>query len=529
MYLRGKAGGCSLSDLIDLSCELFGNVRIPEGSVFLYSSASYLSRVGTGAYAGDWLSVVSQAEKRWRGIRVCPLIPMILSDCLGTLVREIAEIAAWFATIHDNNPLGMYSLWASAVVATESLSVGAIALPHMDSYKISVPQSLVDHCQFSSMTFCSVSSRPATLTGLPKDNLCVLVRSLVETIHRSFHTCASPENYLEREFVTVLTDKQEKKVILLGASNLGCCAGRLCTLGKTVIDLTQPGWLASNDSVDVLLSKLDSIHCNEKTTLVFDLFGNSTFRFEQFDGSISMPFKSSRKYHMAGTIVVYPLPVFRKTFENTIALLTRHKIARCIIIPPLPRYLFTGCCRQPDHSTNVKDTGHSTKLVTDTISIRNNLKKFVSELAIRCHVLDSCCVTNCPTTANTPTRIEALQPVCAPDGVHFSPTGYDNLVAAITQSPVMALEVTSGTERQPKIHYWRGFRSAVGSSSALNNNRDFSVAGNSGDTIAESETRGLFTHTEGENEGHKHCICLLQDAVYGFDRNVRLHHVCFTT
>jgi hypothetical protein len=158
----GKEGSClgivrmedaSLSDLTDLSLEILGNVRVPEGSVLLFGSASFLSRVGTGAYTTDWVSLVAQIEKKWRGIRVCPLIPMILTECPGTLAREIAEIAAWFATIYENNPLGLYCMWASAVAATEALSAGAIALPHMDSYKISVPLSLTVPCQFSSMTF----------------------------------------------------------------------------------------------------------------------------------------------------------------------------------------------------------------------------------------------------------------------------------------------------------------------------------------------------------------------------------------
>jgi hypothetical protein len=266
-------------------------------------------------------------------------------------------------------------------------------------------------------------------------------------------------------------DTREEKVILLGASNLGCCAGRLRALGNTVIDLTQPGRIASKSNVDVLLSKLEKIPCNEKTTLVYDLYGNSTFHFEQFDGSLSMPFNSSGKYHLAGNIVVSPLPVFRKIFENTIALLDRHKNARCIIIPPLPRYLFTGCCTKSDHSTNVKSSGHCTKLLTDTISIRNNLKKFVSELGIRGHVLDSCCVTSCPTTANTTTRMEALKTVCAPDGVHFLPAGYENLVTAITHAPIRALDLAPGNDRQAKVHYWRGFRSAVGTCSVPSNNR----------------------------------------------------------
>jgi hypothetical protein len=308
----------------------------------------------------------------------------------------------------------MYCPWASVVAATETLSVGAIALLHMDSYKISVPQSLTDQGQFSSMTFCSVSTRPATLSGLPKDNLSVLVRSLVETVHSCFQTCASPENYLAREIATVATDNCEEKVVLLGASNLGCCAGHLRMLCKTVINLTQPGWLASKENIDGLITKLEGIHCNENTTLVFDLYGNSSFGFEQFDGSLSMPFKSSGKYHMAGNIVACPLQVFRKILDNTAALLTKHRSAKSIIIPPLPHYLFSGCCRQPDPSTNVEVPGHSTKLLSETICLRNSLKKFVCDLGLcRCHVLDSCCVTDCPATANTASRIEALKKVCA--------------------------------------------------------------------------------------------------------------------
>jgi hypothetical protein len=85
------------------------------------------------------------------------------------------------------------------------------------------------------MTFCSMSSRPVTLMGLPKDTLDELIGSLLETVHRYFQTCDSPENYLVRGLPsTVETITGEQRVILLGASNLGRCAGRLRQLGKTV-------------------------------------------------------------------------------------------------------------------------------------------------------------------------------------------------------------------------------------------------------------------------------------------------------
>jgi hypothetical protein len=122
----------TLPELTNLSVELFGDVRFPEGSVFLYGTASYLSRVGTGIYAKEWLTVISNVERIWPGVRICPLIPLILSDCPGTLSRELSELAAWLTIVYENNPLGMQVPWAAVVAAAENLSAGATAMPHMD-------------------------------------------------------------------------------------------------------------------------------------------------------------------------------------------------------------------------------------------------------------------------------------------------------------------------------------------------------------------------------------------------------------
>ncbi len=76
----------------------------------------------------------------------------------------------------------------------------------------------------------------------------------------------------------------------------------------------------------------------------------------------------------------------------------------CIVIPPLPRYLFAGCCKQNDHSTNVGDPDHAKTILADVIGLRNTLKKFVSGLGLnRCRVLDSCSVTDCTATEDLTT------------------------------------------------------------------------------------------------------------------------------
>ncbi len=107
-----------------------------------------------------------------------------------------------------------------------------------------------------------------------------------------------------------------------------------------------------------------------------------------------------------------------------------------------------------------------TTLLSDTIGLWNLLKKFVVGLGIkRCLVMDSCCVADCPATANTATRLGALKKVCAQDGVHFAPDGYRNLVESIMKcdSLLSVKSVIAASTTAKQCHYWRGFKSCRGS------------------------------------------------------------------
>jgi hypothetical protein len=181
-------------------------------------------------------------------------------------------------------------------------------------------------------------------------------------------------------------------------------------MGKCVVDLTVPGWVASPENVSQLTNKLGEMACGKSDTVVADLYGNLAYRFEQFDGSLSLPFKSSGKHHMAGNIVICPTSIFKRMLENTSSIYSTAKGSKIVVIPPLPRYLFSGCCKQAGHSTNVNMDGHSKRLLMDTISLGNNLKKFVCNLGLTdCRVIDTCCVTDCNMTADIDSRIEALK------------------------------------------------------------------------------------------------------------------------
>ncbi len=349
----------SLSDLCKLSREIFGNQKLPEGSVLLFGSASYLSRVGTGIYAKDWISVVSSTEGTWPGVRVCPLIPLIQSDCPGSLARELSEIAAWYSIVYDNNPTGMLEPWTAVASATSDLSVGSVLLSNMDTYKLPLPQSLDTMSQIGSMTFCAVSSRPVTLKKLPKDTLSELVGTLLKTIHRDFQTCNSPENFLVREPPMVETDTGVQKVILLGASNLNSCVDHFKTLGLEVVDLTTPGWIASPENILSLTEKLKGLKCSSHDKIVLDLYGNMSYRFEQFDGTLLLPYKSGGRYHLAGKVVVCPATTFKKTLENTTSLFLAKKKSKYHCCSPAASVLVCRLLQTNRSLCKCRDVGSS--------------------------------------------------------------------------------------------------------------------------------------------------------------------------
>ena len=74
--------------------------------------------------------------------------------------------------------------------------------------------------------------------------------------------------------------------------------------------------------VESALEKLRAVELDKGTALVLDLFGNVSFRFEQFDGSSSLPLKSQSGYHLPGEIIACGDSFFAKIVDIVMPLLT---------------------------------------------------------------------------------------------------------------------------------------------------------------------------------------------------------------
>jgi lysophospholipase L1-like esterase len=296
-----------------------------------------------------------------------------------------------------------------------------------------------------------------------------LLGSLLNCLFSNFRVCASPEEYLVRaDGKDKPCEKSgEQRIVLVGASNLGHAVPHFAGTKLEFVPVIKPGWVATVDNVVELAGIVKSL-APTTSMFVFDLFGNSSIRFEQFDGTTALPFRANGKYHLGGKIVTAPVDIFRRVIENVIPVIKEKGNKPCVIVPPLPRYLFARCCSSPEHCTNMQEKNYQETIMGGFIRLRTDLIKQLVTLGLtNFKVMDACCPANCSLTADISERIAEMRKITAKDGVHFIDAGYKKIAERVTACMAAMLTVdsndTSQSQRKPTVHFWRGFRSQRGS------------------------------------------------------------------
>jgi hypothetical protein len=472
-FLNNTSRGCisvvrvensSLLELYEMATEMFGNISFPEGSVFLVGSASHLSRSGTSLYAKDWTEVVALCTVKWRGVRICPLIPLITSECPGSIVRELCELTNWYSNVYDSNPLGFHEVWMEMVAAMEESSIGTTILDVMETYKLAMPSTLGSRTLDRPITFCSNNSRPVTCNGLPKDRCRELLGSLLNFLFDNFRACSRPETYLVRaDANSKQSENCGSTVTLVGASNMGRSLAHFSDPCLSFDGITVAGWTPSPENVKQMIRAVEE-KAKNSVAFVFDLLGNSSVRFEQFDGTTSLPFKTNGKYHLAGKVVTTPPEIFKKTVQAIAPIIQAKGSIPCIILPPLPRYLFARCCSDSSHCSNADDADYKSLLVSGFVRLKNELIKHLVGLGVtNFKVMDSGCVIPAAKNMSITDRLNELRNVTTSDGIHFTADGHKNMATRVTDC-LKTLFSKPTKQSKSTTHFWRGFRSRRGSS-----------------------------------------------------------------
>jgi len=141
--------------------------------------------------------------------------------------------------------------------------------------------------------------------------------------------------------------------------------------------------------------------------------------------------------------------------------------ANKIFIPPIPRYMFGGCCADSSHAPNTREPDHAKDTLTDHTRIRNKLKQcIITKGKTNTRILDV--ISTLAEDHQSPTdKIKALRIHTSTDNVHLTAHGYHLLAKAITNTTFVSQQPNTNTNTprsltSPVIRNWRGFISTAG-------------------------------------------------------------------
>jgi hypothetical protein len=284
----------------------------------------------------------------------------------GNLARELEQLASWIIRAYATNVDGLTGTWETLLSVVQGHNIGTAPLQNPEHLNVPLPSN-TSSSTLRPHNFKFSNSCPILLNGFDPRVIEELIRILMATLKQNFGTVFSPDLLVPR----AATKGQDPRIlnnhiVVLGASNAKRLVLVLEGLGFTVTDLSRPGWLATDENIAALIHELQLLKLPPGFAVLLDLLGNATFRFEQFDGSTSLPYKDIKGWHYAGKISVCPENNFRSILSALSPIFLSAQSNLKIIIPPMPRYLTGGCCANPGHGTNILYTRKGTVLPCST-------------------------------------------------------------------------------------------------------------------------------------------------------------------
>jgi len=426
-------------------------------------SGTHLLRAGSSGYAKAWVEAAGRLVKIARSVRICPLVPILSGSNPGTLFRSLVEVHCWFSVLFGSDARGLGEVWSLLIQIMQQLTPPCTPLPSTQMYTLPYPGDLGGNTT-RNLSFSYTSSCPDSVYGPDCKAIEELLLCLSSALNRDFHTSLGPELNLPRDRKTEPAPK-ETHFTLIGGSNTGPLKHHLEELGAKVTDLSKSGWICNTANSQLLMMGMGGEALPENTVFVLDLLGNSSVRFRQSDDGDSLPVKLGGSWHLLGEVRVMNQDQVEKTLSNMEHFYKHdHSAARKIFCPPLPRYVFGGCCGDLGHGQNIRSQGHAEKMVTEFVRVRQNIKSVLVRSQVQnMRVLDSLgALTGKNTVAE---QVTELRKVTARDNVHLTADGYKSLALGVFKEAAMFSAPKVKTSKHDAVgapQDWHGFLSHVG-------------------------------------------------------------------
>jgi hypothetical protein len=187
-------------------------------------------------------------------------------------------------------PLDSPPCWDKYTAALLEFSEGAGSLDQAEIKTPLLPVNLDVNSGPQTVRFSTSSMSPAIIIGFDCKSSYELLLSLASSLRRGFSIAIHPEAFLERETPNNREGTKDPgknlTIILTGTSNLGRLKPVFESQGASIIDLTKPGWIATPSNIESLCSELAAPADLENCAVVFDVFGNTAFKFKHACGRL---------------------------------------------------------------------------------------------------------------------------------------------------------------------------------------------------------------------------------------------------
>jgi hypothetical protein len=231
-------------------------------------------------------------------------------------------------------------------------------------------------------------------------------------------------------------EKNGDRYILIGGSHAGRLADALDRQGHHVVDLSEPGWRASEYNAQLVSESLRECLAENRGPdgqdyVVLQLFDNSCY-FSEDKAGRALPKRdyNDRKYHVSGKLSTATREEFKELLNTCIPILRAGGECTKLILSPLARYVTGKCCSKAHHIVNFSDPTYAATLGHKLDELRDWTKALCFTKRIRNFKVVS---PNCLLGLDLGDKDDEnrLTDFWDSDPVHLNEFGYDTLADGI--------------------------------------------------------------------------------------------------
>jgi hypothetical protein len=142
-------------------------------------------------------------------------------------------------------------------------------------------------------------------------------------------------------------------------------------------------------------------------------------------------------YHVVGSLTVAPPSLIKRVLAGCSKIALALKETGTVLVSPIPRYIFSKCCNNPEHIENFEDSELDGEIVLGLEGVKKILQNWAMEHDLCFDIIDPTLLADsCDLGLRERTTSSEQRLWRRDDPVHLTTDGYRDIAHAITESVV---------------------------------------------------------------------------------------------